>query len=126
MMTLSLRIPLTEEQAAQLSGQVLLIVPLTVAELDLVGKATVAQADFIEANRAEVAAYLLSLEADETADYPTALKRRHVATVQRMRLLLEATENLTAASLLIRDILRRRLVIAPGTDGFGAVQWGRA
>jgi hypothetical protein len=117
MMTLSLRIPVTEEQAAQLAGQMLLIVPLTAAELDLFGKATVAQADFIEANRAELAAHVLREEALGTADTETA---------RQLRLLLEATGNLAAASLLIRDILRRRLVIAPGTDGFGAVQWGRA
>ena len=79
--------------------------------------ATVAQADFIEANRAELAAHVLREEALGTADTETA---------RQLRLLLEATGNLAAASLLIRDILRRRLVIAPGTDGFGAVQWGRA
>jgi hypothetical protein len=47
MMTISLRIPVTEDQAAELVGQVLLIVPLTAAELDLFEKATVAQAGYI-------------------------------------------------------------------------------
>lgn len=117
MMTLSLRIPVTEDQAAQLAGQLLLIVPLTAAELDLFGKATVAQADYIEANRAELAAHLLREEALGTPDS---------AVAGQLRVLLEATGNLLAASELIADILRRRLVIAPGTDGFGAVQWGRA
>ena len=117
MMTISLRIPVTEDQAAELVGQVLLIVPLTAAELDLFEKATVAQAGYIEANRTELAAHLLREEALGVPD---------AEYVRQLRALVEVTKNLTAASLLIRDILRRRLVIAPGTDGYRADQWGRA
>jgi hypothetical protein len=117
MMPQSLNILLPDNQAARLEGQVLLIVPMTPEELSFLGAATVAQAEYIEANRAEFATHLSREEGLGTADEDT---------MRQLRLLAEVTGNLAAASLAIRDILQRRLIVSQGKDSLWAGQWGRA
>lgn len=116
-MTLSIQLSLSEEQAAQLGGKVLLIVSLTPEELVFLGNATVAQAQYIEATLGELAAQLLREEALGTADDET---------MRQLRSVVSEAGALASAAALVADILRRRLIVAPGDGASAPVQWGRA
>jgi hypothetical protein len=113
----TINIVLSDDPASRFEGQLLLIVPMTPEELDFLGAATAAQADFIAARTAEIVALVEDAAALGTVD---------AATLERLRQARDGACDLAKAALVIRDILQRRLIVSQGKDSLWAGQWGRA